>query len=256
MPQLQDQLSVERAQQQAANLAESLRARVTKASDLDTVAKEQGLTVQESGFFARDEPVLGLGASPELGVRTFAMNQGDVAGPIQTGRGYVFTSLVAKQDAYVPKVDEVKERVRDEVTRNKAKEFGLKKANEVAAKLKGAADFEKAAQAAGFKAQTTELITRDSPIPDLGMAAEVTEAAFALAPGHGQRADRHRHRQRDHQGAGKAGSDAAGAAANREKFREDLLADRRNRFFAAYMSKAKQKMRIEVNQEAVQRLVG
>ena len=44
--------------------------------------------------------------------------------------------------------------------------------------------------------------------------------------------------------------------ANREKFREDLLADRRNRFFAAYMSKAKQKMRIEVNQEAVQRLVG
>ena len=65
-PQLQDQLSVERAQQQAANLAESLRARVTKASDLDTVAKEQGLTVQESGFFARDEPMLGLGASPEL----------------------------------------------------------------------------------------------------------------------------------------------------------------------------------------------
>ena len=181
-PQLQDQLSVERAQQQAANLAESLRARVTKASDLDTVAKEQGLTVQESGFFARDEPVLGLGASPELGVRTFAMNQGDVAGPIQTGRGFVFASIVAKQDAYVPKVDEVKERVRDEVTRNKAKEFGLKKATEVAAKLKGGADFEKAALAAGFKAQTTELITRDSPIPDLGMAAEVTEAAFALRP--------------------------------------------------------------------------
>jgi hypothetical protein len=45
-------------------------------------------------------------------------------------------------------------------------------------------------------------------------------------------------------------------AANKEKFREELLTDRRNRFFAAYMSKAKQKMRIEVNQEAVQRVVG
>ena len=255
-PQLQDQLSVERAQQQAANLAESLRARVTKASDLDTVAKEQGLTVQESGFFARDEPVLGLGASPELGARTFAMNQGDVAGPIQTGRGYVFTSLVAKQDAYIPKVDEVKERVRDEVTRNKAKEFGLKKANEVAAKLKGAADFEKGALAAGFKAQTTELITRDSPIPDLGMAAEVTETAFALAPGAVSEPITTDTGSAIIKVLEKQEVTPQELTANREKFREDLLADRRNRFFAAYMSKAKQKMRIEVNQEAVQRLVG
>jgi peptidyl-prolyl cis-trans isomerase D len=255
-PQLQDQLSVERAQQQAANLAESLRARVTKASDLDTVAKEQGLTVQESGFFARDEPVLGLGASPELGARTFAMNQGDVAGPIQTGRGYVFTSLVAKQDAYVPKVDEVKERVRDEVTRNKAKEFGLKKANEVAAKLKGAADFEKGALAAGFKAQTTELITRDSPIPDLGMAAEVTEAAFALAPGAVSEPITTDTGSAIIKVLEKQEVTPQELTANRGKFREDLLADRRNRFFASYMSKAKQKMRIEVNQEAVQRLVG
>jgi len=255
-PQLQDQLSIERAQTQASTLANSLRTRITKASDLDAVAKDQGFSVQESDWFARDEPVLGLGASPELGARTFAMNQGDIAGPIQTGRGFVFASLIAKQDAYVPKVDEVKERVRSEVVRNKAKEFGLKKAAEVAAKLKGAADFDKAVQAAGFKAQTTEMITRDSPIPDLGMAAEVTEAAFTLAPGTVSQP---------------IATDTGSAVikvlekqevtpqeleANKQKFRDDLLADRRNRFFAAYMTKAKQKMRIEVNREAVQKLVG
>jgi peptidyl-prolyl cis-trans isomerase D len=255
-PQLQDQLSTERAQQQAATLADTLRTRVTKASDLDTVAKEQGLTVQESDWFARDEPVLGLGASPELGVRTFAMNQGDVAGPIQTGRGFVFASMVAKQDAYVPKVDEVKERVRDEVVRNKAKEFGLKKATEVAGKLKGSADFEKAVQAAGFKAQTTELITRDSPIPDLGMAPEVTEAAFALAPGTVSQPIATDTGSAVIKVLEKQEVSPQELAANKQKFRDDLLADRRNRFFAAYMTKAKQKMRIEVNREAVQRLVG
>jgi peptidyl-prolyl cis-trans isomerase D len=254
--QLQDQLSNERAQAQAATLADSLRNRITKASDLDTVAKEQGFAVQESDWFARDEPVLGLGASPELGVRTFAMNQGDVAGPIQTGRGFVFASLVAKQDAYVPKVDEVKERVRDEVVRNKAKEFGLKKANEVAAKLKGAADFEKAVQAAGFKAQTTELITRDSPIPDLGIAPEVTEAAFSLAPGTVSQPIATDTGSAVIKVLEKQEVTPQELAANKQKFRDDLLADRRNRFFAAYMTKAKQKMRIEVNREAVQKLVG
>ena len=39
------------------------------------------------------------------------------------------------------------------------------------------------------------------------------------------------------------------------RFREEVLSDRRNRFFSAYMSKAKQKMKIEVNREALQRAV-
>ena len=32
-----------------------------------------------------------------------------------------------------------------------------------------------------------------------------------------------------------------------------MLTDRRNRFFTAYMGKAKQKMKIDVNREALQR---
>ena len=55
----------ERAQAQAADLAQKLEKQISKPADLDKVAKAQGLTVQESGFFARDEPILGLGPSPE-----------------------------------------------------------------------------------------------------------------------------------------------------------------------------------------------
>ena len=43
---------------------------------------------------------------------------------------------------------------------------------------------------------------------------------------------------------------------SKDRFREELLTDRRNRFFSAYMVKAKQKMKIEVNREALQRVVG
>ena len=42
---------------------------------------------------------------------------------------------------------------------------------------------------------------------------------------------------------------------SKDKFREELLTDRRNRFFSAYMLKAKQKMKIEVNRESLQRAV-
>ena len=80
-PQITDQLSSERAQAQAADLAQALAKDITKPADLDKVAKAKGLPVQESGFFARDEPVIGLGSSPEVATRMFDMKQDEVAGP-------------------------------------------------------------------------------------------------------------------------------------------------------------------------------
>ena len=44
--------------------------------------------------------------------------------------------------------------------------------------------------------------------------------------------------------------------AAKDRFREELLNDRRGRFFGAYMGKAKQRMKIQVNREALQRVVG
>ena len=43
--------------------------------------------------------------------------------------------------------------------------------------------------------------------------------------------------------------------ASKDKFREELLADRRKRFFSAYMLKAKQRMKIEVFSDALQRAI-
>src|SRR3954452_1109605 len=181
--QLTDQLAYQRAQAQAADLAHSLEKQITSPADLDKVAKAQGLTVQESGFFARDEPILGLGPSPEAANKAFDMKTNEVSGALRASRGFVFETLVAKQDPYVPKIDEVKDRVREEVVKQKARDLSKQKAAELAAKLKSASDFEKAAKAAGFEAKTTDLITQDSPIPDLGVAPAVEDAAFKLPVG-------------------------------------------------------------------------
>src|SRR5499433_994270 len=181
--QLNDQLAYQRAQAQAADLAQTLEKEVKSPGDLDKVARAQGLTVQESGFFARDEPILGLGPAPEAANKAFDMKQGEVAGPLRASRGFVFETMIAKQDPYVPKVDEVKDRVREDVIKQKARDLSKQKAAEIAAKLKAAPDFEKAAKAAGFDAKTTELIARDAPIPDIGAAPAVEDAAFKLPVG-------------------------------------------------------------------------
>lgn len=255
-PQLTEQVTQQKAQQQVESLADRLEPLITKPADLDGVAKTNGLTAQETALFARDEPLMGLGGAPEVAARAFQMNDGEVSGPIGTARGVVFMTLTGKQDAYVPQLDEAKDKVREAVINQKARDMARQKATEVLAKVKTADDFDKAVKAAGYEARTTDLITRDSPVPDLGVAPAVTDAAFTLAP---------------NAVSDVIGTDSGAAIikvvekqevgdtellANRDQFRQELLSDRRNRFFSAYMVKAKQKMKIQLNREAIQRVLG
>ena len=237
--QLTDQLGYERAQAQAADLAQNLQQQIRKPADLDQVAKAQGVAVQESGFFARDEPILGLGPSPEASSHAFDMKQGDVSGSVRTSRGFAFLTLVGKQDPYVPKLEEVKTRVRDEVIKQKARDMSR----------------QKAAKAAGVEAKTTELLARDSPIPDLGVAPAVEEVAFRLPVGGVSDPIAIDTGTAVIKVLEKKEVTPSELAAAKDKFREEVLADRRNRFFSAYMVKAKERMKIEVNREALQRAV-
>jgi peptidyl-prolyl cis-trans isomerase D len=254
--QITDRLAFERAQAQAADLAQNLQKQIGRPADLDRVAAAQGLQPQESGFFARDEPISGLGPSPEAAAKAFDMKEGDVAGPVSTSRGFVFETLVAKQDSYAAKLDDVKDRVRDALITQKATDLAKQKAMALAAALKDGSDFEKAAKTAGVEAKTTDLIARNSPIPDLGNSPAVEEAAFSLpvgavsgeiATGNGSAVIKVVERQ-----------DVTPEAwlSAKATFRDELLNDRRNRFFNAYMMKAKQKMKIALNRDILQRVVG
>jgi hypothetical protein len=41
----------------------------------------------------------------------------------------------------------------------------------------------------------------------------------------------------------------------RETFRDELLSERRGRFFSSYMAKAKERMRIEIRDDVVRRML-
>ena len=251
--QLNDQLAYQRAQAQAADLAQNLEKQIKTPADLDKVAKAQGLTVQESGFFARDEPILGLGSSPEAASRAFEMKTGEVSGPLTTARGFAFETVTGTQAPYIPKLEEVKDRVRDEVVKQKARDLSKQKAAELAARLKSATDFEKTAKAAGVEAKTTDLIAKDSPIPDLGNAPAVEDVAFTLPVGAVSNPIPTDNGTAVVKVLEKKEVTPEEWTSSKDRFREELLSDRRNRFFSAYMVKAKQKMKIDVYREALQR---
>jgi peptidyl-prolyl cis-trans isomerase D len=255
-PEIVDQLKWQKAQQQAEQIAKAMEASIKTPADLERVAQERGLTVVESPLFLRDEPIGDLGAAPDVAARAFTMKEGEVTPALRVSRGWVFATPAGRQDSYLPPLSEVIDRVREDVTRDKAAELLKTRAATIAADLKKATDFAAAAKKAGFEVKSTELIARGAALPDIGTSPEVEKAVFALPQG----------------GVTDAITVPSGAviarvaeredvtptqlAEGREALRTELVNQRRERFFAAYMSKAKGGLKIAVRQDVLAQVMG
>jgi peptidyl-prolyl cis-trans isomerase D len=253
-PQIQQLLQTQIADQQVTDRAQRLDERIDDPSDLDAVAKELGLMVQESGFFTREDPVPGLGAAPQIADTAFRLDVGQVSDVLASPRGPVFIAVTEKKDPYVPMLDEVRDRVREDLIRQRATELSRQRASQIAASLKAAANFAAAAKAQGLEAKETELVAREAALPDLGVSPEVDRVAFSLPQGAVsdpiQTDDSTvivRVVERD-----EVTPDEFRIA--REAFRAELLNERRGRFFSAYMTKIKDALEIEVNTDVLRRI--
>ena len=253
--QIREQLARDKAQKAADALATEVGQAIKAPADLDKVALARGWKVQESGFFTRDEPVMDLGGSAQLATQVFSMKEGDVSPAIQVSRGYAFVTVTGKQDPSLPKLEDVRDRVRDDTIKEKAKALALARATSIASSLKSGADFAAAAKKAGLEAKTSELVARGAALPDVGISAAVDKAAFSLTPGtvsdpiettNGTAIIKVLQREDVTPGQ---------VASGRDTTKQELLNERRGRFFSSYMVKAKQKMGIEINRQVLDQVV-
>ncbi len=253
---LEDQLKWQKAQAEAESIAKSLEATTKTPADLDRVATERGLSVVETGLIASDEPVQGIGAQPELSSRVFAMKEGEVTPALRVATGWVFATVTGRQDSYVPQLAEVKARVADDVRQDKAAEMARQRAAAIANDLKTAKDFTAAAKRAGLDVKTTELVARGSAIPDLGISEAVDAAAFALPQGGVSDAISTPTGTAVIRVVEKVGVTDAEVASGKDTLRDELVNARRDKFFGAYMQKAKSGLKINILQDTLARITG
>jgi peptidyl-prolyl cis-trans isomerase D len=268
--QIEDQLKWDRAQAEAQRTADDIATKLKTPADFDAVAKPRGLTVGESGLFSREEPISGLGMAPAAAARAFELKDGEVSEAIRTPQGFAFVTVTGRQDAYVPKLDEVKTKVRDLVLKQKAIDAARQRAAAVDAQMK-TGDFNAAAKAAGLEVKTTDLIARGAAIADVGASPAIDAAAFALPAGGvsdpivtdtGAVIVKVLEKK-DASAAAAAEAPAvkdtqlakAQPPATKEAVKTELLNERRNRFYASYMTKARERMKVNINHEVIAQLV-
>ena len=245
----------ERAQTEAQRIADDVAEELKKPADFDTVAKARGLTVGESALFSKDEPIAGLGMAPAVAERAFELKDGEVSEAIRTPQGFAFITVTGRQDSYVPKLDEVKA----QGARRRAEEEGGRR---------------RAPEGGG-----------DRRADEVGRLQRGRQGRRARGEDHrvhrARRADRRRRRQ---PGGRRGRVRAAGGGVSdpivtdngavivkvlerqdpaavptsrpaRATLKTELLNERRNRFYASYMTKARERMKININRELIAQLV-
>ncbi len=252
--QITEQLKWERAQTQAANLATTVSQQVKNAADLERVAKANNLAVQESDFFLRDEPIPGLGPSPEAAAEAFTLKEGEASRAIRVATGWIILVPTGAQAARIPEVKEVMDKAKAAVVQQKALAAAKARAETLAASLRAAPDFAAAAKAAGFEAKTSESLARGAAFPDAGVSPALDAAAFALSAGAVSNAVTTPSGVVILKVTEKTEVTSDQVQAGRDALRTEVLGERRGRFFSSYMAKAKEKMKITIDRDLVQKL--
>ncbi len=245
-----DLLQQESADARASALSEAMSLEINEAADLEAAAARRGLEVQESGFAALGEPILGLGFSSDVTTQAFQLAEGEAVGPIPTPTGPAFVTVTGIQAPYVPPLEEVEARVRDDVIRRKAFVLAQERADAAAAILQDADDFGAAAEAEELDVNESGLIARGAAVPGVGVNAQVEAVAFSLIPGEtsepvltgNSAVVLHVHERED--------ADPADLQANRERLRSEMILERQNQFYGAYMENAKARIPISIDMGA------
>lgn len=249
-----EQMTFERAQTRAQDLATAIGAEIKSPADLDRVGAARGLKVNESEFFGRGEPVPGLGPAPDVTAAAFDMAQGTVSAPLRTAGGFTFITVTAINPPTLPALAAVKARVEADLRRKKTQELARQRAATVAPTLKSAANFTAAARAAGLTVRTTEEVARGSAIPEAGPSPAVDQAAFSLPVGGVSDPIVTSNGAVIIRVVERAAIDTEALAAGRDDIRRELASQKRGQFFASYMNKAKDKMSITVDRTVLGRL--
>ncbi len=246
----------ERSSSRATALARAISAEATTPETLERAASARGYELQESGFAARGEPILGLGLAQEVSAQAFAMEPGAVAGPIPTPSGPAFVTVIDIQDPYIPELDEVRDQVREDVIRKKSLALAQERAAEAAASLQGADDFVAAAEEAEWSVGSSDLVTRGSALPEVGSSPAVEAVAFAMLPGTVSDVVQTGNAAAIVHLVEREEASAADLAQSRDTLRNELMLQRQSRFFTAYMDNVKARLDIAIDLAVLEQALG
>lgn len=115
-------LNQEKAADAAKQKADAFYSSIT-AGDLKAAADKEKLTIKSTEPFSKDGYITDLGTNKDLSDKVFAMNTGDLGGPVKTDRSVVVFKVTEKKDFSQADFDKEKDSIRAQILTQKQSEY-------------------------------------------------------------------------------------------------------------------------------------
>lgn len=204
-------------------------------------------------FFAKDEPIPGLGRDPELLNEAGGAKEGFVGGPRRTQRGWIVYRIAKVREAGTTPFEETKAEALEGARRAKAVELAQQELSGRRSQL-GPVPAATLAEQVGGTAQTVSDHRRGSAVAGVGSAPALEDAVFAAPVGTTTAAvavgDRGAALARV---TAKATVDPAALARDRETLRASMVQDEVQQMISAMIAEARRENPAEINSELIDR---
>ena len=170
------------AKRLALDAAEAAWEAAYDANDLKPVAESRSLVLHTTGLFDRKGPDQEIiGDKARFAAAAFELKIDDVSNIEELPDGYYIIQVTEEVPSKIPPLAAVADAVRADAKAAKQSETARAAAEDMLAAVRGGEDFAAAAAARGQHVQHSGLFGRQGFIANIGIAREMTEAAFQLS---------------------------------------------------------------------------
>ena len=177
-PLLKQQKAAAEAQSEA-NTVQTL----ARTAGMDKAAAEKNLSVTTTDLITPTDQLPGIGAAPDLMSALFAAKKNDAPATASTPVGFVIYQVTQIQPPQTPTFEQIRAKVEDQFGNQRAQALLAQKTQELSDRAHADHDLAKAAKELGATLKTSDLVDRNSQVPDLGAMSGAASVAFTLQPG-------------------------------------------------------------------------
>ena len=163
---------------------DKLLRRAENTKSIISIIKKFSLQFQTTGYFDRNHPPGGLKWGKKADELALSMPLNKLSPLIEEGRNYILFEKIAQEKGTTPSLDEVKDKIVDELKRDKIKTDTESKAKDILkSALSGKSSLSNIAKEYSLENNTTEYLTRRGLAEKTGISRDISEAIFGLKKG-------------------------------------------------------------------------
>ncbi len=176
-------LKHQKGQQVAQKEAEDLLKAARSPQGLDAAAAAKGIPVITSDYFTRKDMLPGLGPAQQFMDAVFTAEDKSAPDVAPASQGIAVFQLLGIKPPATPTFEEIRTKVEESFKSERSTTLLSQKVQELSDRAKAEHDLKRAAKELGATVKTSDLVSPDGQVPDIGSMSGQAAVAFSMKPG-------------------------------------------------------------------------